>query len=521
LEEVRADIRSTRDSVAARAGDYHAAIFDAHLLFLDDEELVEPARRRIFDERRNAAQAWSIASEEMAQRYRGLDDDYLRARAEDVTAVGHQVVARLTGETGGTKGISEPGILIAPELTPADTAGLDTKLVQAVATAFGGPTSHSAILARSLGIPAVVGVGEQLLDLAEGTPLALDGEAGTIVVDPAPQLIAAQRERAAGRARMEEAARAAAAEPAVTRDGARIEVAANAGSLEDVRAAVAAGAEGVGLLRTEFLFVGRATLPDEDEQFEVYRSLAEALQGRPMIVRTLDVGADKPLPSLPRPPESNPFLGVRGIRLGLAEPELLSIQLRAILRVGAEFPVKVMFPMVSTLEELRRANGLVDDAREALAKRGVPLPDRFEVGMMVEVPAAALMADAFAKEVDYFSIGTNDLSQYTLAADRGNERVAGLADALDPAVLRLIARVGEAAEAAGRWVGVCGELAGDALATPVLVGLGVRELSMSAPSIPAVKQAVRELDLEEARAVARRALEQDSATAVRSMLADV
>ena len=273
------------------------------------------------------------------------------------------------------------------------------------------------------------------------------------------------------------------------------------------------------MLRTEFLFVGRDTLPGEDEQYGAYRSLAAALDGRPMILRTLDVGADKPLPYLPRPSEANPFLGVRGIRLGLEEPALLATQLRAALRVAAEFPLKVMFPMVTTLDELRRARGVVRQARESLAARGVRPPDRVEVGMMVEVPAAALMAEVFALEVDFFSIGTNDLSQYTMAADRGNEHVAALADALEPAVLRLIARVIEAADSHGKWVGVCGELAGDPIATPVLIGLGVRELSMSAPSVAAVKQATRMIDMAGARALAREALSQPSAAAVRSLLA--
>jgi len=521
LEEVRAEIRSTRSAVAARAGEYHAEIFDAHLLFLDDEALTEPARRLIFDERRNAADAWNAASEEMAGQYRKLDDEYLQARAEDVTAVARQVEARLTGQTGGAKAIREAGVLVAAELTPADTAGLDASLVRAIATAFGGPTSHSAILARSFGIPAVVGIGETLLDVAEGTPLALDGEAGTVMVDPPPEIAAEHESRAAALAEAAGAARMAAQEPAVTKDGRKIEVAANAGAPEDIGAAVEAGAEGVGLLRTEFLFVGRETLPDEEEQYTAYRSLAAALEGRPLILRTLDVGADKPLPYLPQPGEANPFLGVRGIRLGLAEPELLSIQLRAALRAAAEFPLKVMFPMVSSLDEIRRAKDLVEDARQALAKRGAPLPDRLDVGMMVEVPAAALMADAFAPEIDFFSIGTNDLSQYTMAADRGNEHVAGLADALEPAVLRLIARVVEGADAHGKWAGVCGELAGQAVATPVLVGLGVRELSMSPPSIPAVKQAVRALDMAEARALAEKALALESAVAVRAMLASV
>jgi phosphoenolpyruvate-protein phosphotransferase/dihydroxyacetone kinase phosphotransfer subunit len=518
LDGVREEIRETRSSVAARAGEYHAGIFDAHLLFLDDEALLDPARRMIFDEKRNAADAWSRASEEMAAQYRSLQDEYMQARADDVTAVARQVVARLLGVASTAKGIQEPGILVAPDLTPADTAGLDTALVQAVATAFGGPTSHSAILARSLGIPAVVGLGQRVLAVVEGALVAIDGAAGALVVEPSPDMAGEYQARAEARREAEAKARAGAHRPAVTGDGRRIEVVANAGSVEDVRAAVSAGAEGVGLLRTEFLFVGRSSLPDEDEQYAAYRQLAEALEGRPLIIRTLDVGADKPLSYLPRPAEANPFLGVRGIRLGLAEPELLSIQLRAILRAAAEFPIKVMFPMVATLEEFRRGAALVRAGREEIAARGAPVHDRLEVGMMVEVPAAAIGADRFAPEVDFFSVGTNDLSQYTMAADRGNEQVAALADGLEPAVLRLIGQVVDAAGARGKWVGVCGELAGDPLAAPVLIGLGVQELSMSAPSIPAVKQAVRDVDMAVARALAEKALSLESAAAVRALV---
>ncbi|HKN48302.1 MAG TPA: phosphoenolpyruvate--protein phosphotransferase, partial [Candidatus Polarisedimenticolia bacterium] len=519
LRAVREEIEATRSSVAAKAGEYHAGIFDAHLLFLDDEALVDPARRLIFEEKRNAAEAWNMASEDVARQYRTLDDEYMRARAEDLTAVARQVVAQLTGRSSMAKGIEEPGILIAEQLTPADTAGLDTAIVQGIATAYGGPTSHSAILARSLGIPAVVGAGASLVAVGEGTPLILDGEAGAVLIEPPRDLVEQYRLRSEARRESERKAQEAAREPAVTRDGRQIEIVANAGSPEDVRAAVMAGAEGVGLLRTEFLFVGRDSLPNEDEQFAAYRHLAETLEGRPMIVRTLDVGADKPLPYLPQPSEDNPFLGVRGIRLALVEPGLLSTQLRAVLRVAAEFPVKVMFPMVTALEELRQAKELLEQARQELGRRGTAAPDRIDVGMMIEVPAAALLADRFAPEVAFFSIGTNDLSQYTMAADRGNERVAALADALDPAVLRLIGRVVEAAEAHGKWVGICGELAGEPLAAPVLVGLGVRELSMSAPSIPAVKQAVRELDAAAARALTERALALESGAAVRALLA--
>jgi phosphocarrier protein FPr len=517
LERVRAEIRATRDSVAARAGDYSAAIFDAHLLFLDDTALLEPARRAIFDQRENAAQAWHAAAERVAADYRGLDDEYLRARAEDLTGVARQVVAQLVG--GATAAaVAEPGIVVAADLTPGDTAALDRELVHGIATAYGGPTAHSAILARSLGIPAAVGLGERLLEVPEGTPLVLDGDAGALYVDPAAEVVRDYEKR---RAEGEAAARRALASarlPARTQDGRRIEVVANVGSAADVDAAVSNGAEGVGLLRTEFLFLERDSLPTEEEQYAAYATTAARLEGRPLILRTLDVGADKPLPYLPRRAEANPFLGVRGIRLGLSEPELLETQLRAALRAAAAHPLKVMFPMVATLAEYHEALSILASAREELERRG-QTPGAIEVGIMVEVPAAALAAEAFAPEVDFFSIGTNDLVQYTMAAERGNDAVAGLADGLHPSVLRLIRAVTEAAEAYGKWAGVCGELAAEPAAVPLLVGFGVSELSVNPPAIPATKEAVRRLDSEAAADLAGEALRLASAEEVRALVA--
>jgi phosphoenolpyruvate-protein phosphotransferase len=409
---------------------------------------------------------------------------------------------------------------LARDLSPAETAGLDPDVVLGIATADGGPTSHTAVLARSLGIPAVVGVGSGLLSIEEGTSVAIDGTSGDVTVNPSEQIATELRaEERRRRADAEEARREGAA-PAVTADGVTVEVAANVGGPDEIAEALANGADGVGLFRTEFLFMGRDRMPDEDEQAKVYAEAAAALQGRPLLLRTLDVGADKPVPFLSQPPEDNPFLGVRGIRLGLATPALLDTQLRAILRTAARHPVRVMFPMVATLQELRDARGALDRARAEIVAAGHGAPrDDLEVGVMVEVPSAALTAAALAPFADFFSIGTNDLTQYALAADRGNGRVANLADALHPAVLRLIRETCEAAEAAKRWVGVCGELAGDAAATPLLLGLGVRELSMPSPAIGLVKRAVRSTRLEDARALAARALGSADAAAVRSLVA--
>ena len=370
LERVRKEIQATRVSVAARAGDYNAAIFDAHLLFLDDEALLEPARRAIFEDGLNAAQAWHTATEAVTAGYRSLDDDYLRARAEDVTGVARQVVAELVGGDRSSRAIVERGIVIAPDLTPADTAALDRDLVLGIATAHGSATSHSAILARSLGIPAVVGIGEDLLDVQEGTSLVLDGDAGTVYVDPGEELVRGYKRRQAEREESAVRALASASQPAQTLDGRRIEVVANVGSPADVDVAVANGADGVGLLRTEFLFLERESLPSEEEQLAAYDDIAERLNGLPLVIRTLDVGADKPLPYLPSRPEANPFLGVRGIRLGLDQPELLEAQLRAVLRAAAAHPLKVMFPMVATLAEYREAVSVLTRARQQLEHAG-------------------------------------------------------------------------------------------------------------------------------------------------------
>ena len=541
LGATAADLRASRASVESRAGEREAAVFDAHLLFLEDEALLEPARDGVFSRGLSAAQAWAEAIGAAAAGWDALEDPYQRVRTADLRAVGEQVLGRLApaappsadepaaapacptpfgasapATTAGPGLV--PSIVVAPDLSPADVAALDAAAVAGIACAFGGPTSHAVILARALGLPAVVGAGTTLLAVPEGTILAVDGDAGAISVAPSPEVITAVERRRESLARDAAVALAAAAAPAVTRDGVRIQVEANIAGTQDAMAAVAAGADGVGLLRTEFLFLGAAALPGEDEQAACYEAVAAALDGRPLTVRTLDAGADKPLPYLPLPPETNPFLGVRGLRLSLRHPDQLLSQLRALLRVAAGRPLRVMVPMVSTVEELRRARELLAEARGSLEARGVAVPARLEFGMMLEVPSAALVAGHLAPLVDFFSVGTNDLTQYTMAAERGNAGVAALADPLHPAVLRLIERT-VAAAADGRPVAVCGEVAGDRLAVPLLIGLGVRELSMSPALIPAAKQAVRAADTGAARRLAEAALAADSAAAVRRLLA--
>jgi phosphoenolpyruvate-protein phosphotransferase/dihydroxyacetone kinase phosphotransfer subunit len=509
IATARTAIERDRDTVASRAGKAEAAIFDAHLALLDDEAMLDPANQAI-DAGATAERAWYDAAGQVAELYRALEEPLLQERAADVVDVGRRVVVALTGEPATATNTA--GVVIAGELTPGDAATLDPALVTGIATAHGTATAHAAILARALGLPAVVGLGETILQIPDGATVLIDGEAGTLQVDPpddAKRDATERRERADQR---RASARVRAHETGATRDGTRIEVFANLGSAGEAARAVELGAEGVGLLRTEFLFLDRAELPDEDEQAETLREIAVALDGRPLVVRTLDAGADKPLPALPMPPEANPFLGVRGIRLGLERPEVLVTQLRAILRVTAEgHPLKVMLPMVATLAEIEAARAALEQAR---GDTGVDAP--LEFGIMVEVPAAALTATRLAEHVDFFSLGTNDLTQYTMAAERGNERLAPLLTGPQPAVLRLVEETVRAAAAHGRWVGVCGELAGDPASALLFAGLGVTELSMAPALVPEAKAALRGVDLEQARAAAEAALATDSAAAARA-----
>jgi phosphocarrier protein FPr len=420
--------------------------------------------------------------------------------------------------------IDEPSILVAPDLTPSDTARLDTDKVLGICTERGGATSHSAILARALGIPAVVGLGTLLDALQSDQMLALNGRTGQIWVDPDYETLAtleAQKQAWLGEQLQ---AKAMGQKEAVTQDGRRLEIAANIGGPNDVAVALEYGAESIGLFRTEFLFLGRSQAPDEAEQAAVYREAAAQMNGRSLIIRTLDIGGDKPLPYIDLGPEDNPFLGWRGIRFCLDHPEIFRPQLRAILRAsvddaGERSNVKIMFPMIGSLEELRAAKTMLEEVQADLREAEIPFDEEMEVGIMIEVPSAVAVADQLAAEVDFFSIGTNDLTQYVMAADRGNSRVATLAAALQPAVLRLVQQTVVAGHQADIWVGMCGELAGDALAAPVLVGLGLDELSMSAPSIPDVKSAIRDITQERAREIAIKALRLPSATAVQEFLA--
>jgi phosphocarrier protein FPr len=521
LARARADIAKARAAASAGAGEEGAEIFDAHLLFLEDSALLDPARRAIFDDKATAARAWDTAVQSVAGAYGALEDDYQRARAADVLEVGAGVLEHLVG--GDATGVSPVGggVLVAADLAARDAARLDPNLTTGIATAAGGPTSHAAILARGLGVPAVVALGKQLLDVPEETLLVVDGDGGSVLVDPAPDVVADYSARAERIAASRVAAHAAATGPAITRDGVHIEVFANVGSAGDARAAANNGADGIGLLRTEFLFLDRSKPPDEDEQVRAYSEIAAAMHGKPVIARTLDVGGDKPLEYVAVDDEANPFLGRRGIRLMLEHPDLFAGQLRALLRTAADHPIRIMFPMVSTIDEWRAASDLLKQQRAALVDEGYRIPEEVEVGIMVEVPATALLAESFAREVAFFSIGTNDLTQYVMAAERGNQYLAKLADASNPAVLKMIELVMKAATRRGLPVGVCGEMAADTDLLPALVGLGVTELSVAVPSVAMVKESVRAVDANAANGLARQLLGLGSAREVRAQVAEV
>jgi phosphocarrier protein FPr/phosphocarrier protein len=489
-----------------------AEIAEAHRALLGDPELVRAAGRRIA-EGRSAAFAWRAASREAADAIRATGDALLMERVADLTDLERQVIAALLGGDAPSVPVLPKGtILIAEDLLPSQFLALDKVNLAGIVTAAGGPTSHVAILASSAGIPMLVAAGGDVLTIVDGLPVILDADAATLAIDPDEAALAATGERLAHARERRAQDLAAAHEPARMADGTRVEIFANLGSVVDAAAAVNAGAEGCGLLRTEFLFLERDTAPGEEEQRETYSRIAATLGDLPLIVRTLDIGGDKPVPYLPLPAEENPALGLRGIRLGLARPDLLRVQLRAILRGVPAHQCRIMLPMVADLGDYRPVRAMLDAVKAELG-----IADAIPLGVMIETPAAAMLAGQIAREADFLSIGTNDLTQYALAADRGNAGVSQRIDALHPAVLRLIREVGSGAAQAGRWAGVCGGLASDPLAAPILIGLGITELSATPAAVPGLKAVVRRLDMAACRALAERACDAVSASEVREL----
>jgi phosphocarrier protein FPr len=500
--------------MASEADNERAAIFGAHQELLEDPDLLDEAAKQIRNGA-SAAFAWRSAYNGQAERLLGLRNKLLAGRAADMRDVGRRVLHLLTGDDDSSPLIPADSIIIAEDLAPSEAASLNPAHVRGFCTTMGSATSHVSILARGLGIPAVAGINPAALDIPSGTRVVLDGDTGSLKLEPTLDEENEVRQRQSAAAARKAAVNAVASQPATTRDGHRIEVVANIGDEGEAGKVVEAGGEGVGLLRSEFLFMDRRTAPDEDEQTRVYTAVARALgPDRILVIRTLDVGGDKPLSYMPIAAEANPFLGERGIRLMYDHPEILRTQIRAILRAASHGKIAIMFPMIATLDEWRDARRMVEEERSNL---GAP---QVQIGIMVETASAALLSERFAREADFFSIGTNDLTQYTLAMDRTNPRLAKQLDALHPAVLKLIALTVEGASAHGKWVGLCGALAGDPEAVPVLIGLGVHELSVSVPAVASTKARVRSLTLAVCRQTALDALDAADGAEVRGIVAE-
>ena len=512
LVETRRQILAVQERLREALGAKEAQIFDAHLLVLEDPMLIEEATRFIREDLVTAEFAFHEASEKYAEALGKVDDSYLSERAADIRDVAQRVLADLMGQAlcTGLADLTEPCVVVAHDLTPSDTAMMDPAMVLGFATEVGSRTSHTAILARSLRIPAVLGLGEAISELHTGESVLLDGFNGFVVIDPSEQTLFEYGQLVDRQTSIEESLEVIHDDAAETRDGHRIILSANIERAADVESVLQCGAIGVGLFRTEFLFINRSDLPDEEEQFAAYRKVTESLAPDPVIIRTLDLGGDKLLSHVNVAEEMNPFLGWRAIRLCLQEKDLFRTQLRAILRASVFGNLKIMYPMVSGVEELEAANVLLDECREQLRDEGVAFAEDVEIGVMIETPSAAMIADSLARRVKFFSIGTNDLIQYALAVDRLNEKIAHLYEPTHPGILRLIKATVDAGQAHGIWTGICGEMAGDLAAVPLLLGLGVSELSVTPSMVPRVKMLIRSIEMSEARKLAEFALDSDS-----------
>ena len=512
LIDTRRDIAAMQDEVSERLGAQEASIFDAHLLVLEDPMLIEEVSRRIVNERLTAEFAFQQVAERFIQAFGGMADEYLRERSADLRDVAQRVMQNLTGgeDHPDTYRITEPCVIISHDLTPSQTAQLDKRLVLGFATDVGSKTSHTAIMARSLRIPAVVGLQGASKIIESGEYMLIDGFNGLVIVNPTDQTLFEYGQLVRRQVTLEEKLSETRDQAAVTLDGVRVVLSANIEQPGDTEAVTASGAEGVGLFRTEYLFINRETLPSEEEQFQAYRQVAVALKPQPVIVRTLDLGGDKFLSHLQVPEEMNPFLGWRAIRFCLQEKDIFRNQLRAILRASVEGNIKMMYPMISSGDEIDQANALLEECKKELRREQIPFGENLEIGAMVEIPSAALAAGSLARKVKFFSVGTNDLIQYALAVDRLNEKIAHLYEPAHPAILRLIQMTVEAAKKEGIWVGVCGEMAGDPMLVPLLLGLGVEELSVAPSSVPRIKYLIRRIKMSEARELAECALRCDT-----------
>ncbi|EGQ1390232.1 TPA: phosphoenolpyruvate--protein phosphotransferase [Staphylococcus aureus] len=508
IEASKVELTKIRNNAEVQLGADKAAIFDAHLLVLDDPELIQPIQDKIKNENANAATALTDVTTQFVTIFESMDNEYMKERAADIRDVSKRVLSHILGvELPNPSMIDESVVIVGNDLTPSDTAQLNKEFVQGFATNIGGRTSHSAIMSRSLEIPAIVGTKSITQEVKQGDMIIVDGLNGDVIVNPTEdELIAYQDKRERYFADKKELQKLRDADT-VTVDGVHAELAANIGTPNDLPGVIENGAQGIGLYRTEFLYMGRDQMPTEEEQFEAYKEVLEAMGGKRVVVRTLDIGGDKELSYLNLPEEMNPFLGYRAIRLCFAQQDIFRPQLRALLRASVYGKLNIMFPMVATINEFREAKAILLEEKENLKNEGHDISDDIELGIMVEIPATAALADVFAKEVDFFSIGTNDLIQYTLAADRMSERVSYLYQPYNPSILRLVKQVIEASHKEGKWTGMCGEMAGDETAIPLLLGLGLDEFSMSATSILKARRQINGLSKNEMTELANRAVD--------------
>lgn len=508
FETAISEVEAIREKVATTVGEEEAQVFDAHAMVLSDPEMLESIQSNIRDNKVNAEQALKDVATMFISMFEGMEDNpYMQERAADIRDVTDRVLSHLLGvKIPNPSTIQEEVVIVARDLTPSDTAQLNREFVKGFVTDIGGRTSHSAIMARSLEIPAIVGTKSVTSAVQEGDLLIIDGLDGNVIINPDEATLKEFHAKAAAFEEQRVEWQKLKNTASQTKDGKHLEIAANIGTPKDLVGVVENGAEGVGLYRTEFLYMDSADFPTEEEQFQAYKEVLEGVQGRPVVVRTMDIGGDKELPYLKLPHEMNPFLGYRAIRIGLAEPEMFRTQLRALLRASAFGTLRIMFPMIATLNEFRAAKAMLDEERAKLQEEGVEVADDIQVGIMIEIPAAAVLAHQFAKEVDFFSIGTNDLIQYTMAADRMNQQVSYLYQPYNPSILTLIKHVIDSAHAEGKWAGMCGEMAGDQTAVPLLVGLGLDEFSMSASSVLKTRSLVSRLDYQEMKQLADKAI---------------
>ena len=509
FKEAEEEIQAIRDHVAKAVGEEEAQVFDAHMMVLADPELINMIEENIKTNKVNAEHAVTEVTQTFIQMFEAMEDNpYMQERAVDIRDVATRVMGHLLGvKIPNPATIKEEVVIVARDLTPSDTAQLNRKYVKGFVTDIGGRTSHSAIMARSLEIPAVVGTGTVTTVVKEGVMVIIDGIGGNLIVDPDEATIAEyEAKQAAYEAKKLEWDKLK-NEKSLTKDGKQVEIAANIGTPKDLAGVIENGAEGIGLYRTEFLYMDSEDFPTEEEQFTAYKKVLEEMDGQAVVVRTMDIGGDKELPYLNLPEEMNPFLGYRAIRICLAEPEMFRTQLRALLRASVFGKLRIMFPMIATLNEFRKAKQILEEEKTKLTEEGIDYSDEIQVGIMIEVPSAAILAHQFAKEVDFFSIGTNDLIQYTLAADRMNQQVSYLYQPYNPAILTLLKHIIDSAHAEGKWVGMCGEMAGDQMAVPLLIGLGLDEFSMSASSVLKTRSLVAKLDSKEMEALAEKAIQ--------------